>query len=247
LPAAPAKKLAYSSRILSLKVECNRPTGQEWGLSVSNSGVLIVREDTAIKGEVRNCRQLEVYGYIEGDITAAHVLVHQGGRCYGKVKSENADVHGDLQGEVTVKHLINIRSSGSVSGNVRYGKLALEQGGNLSAEVRNVPPTLGGDLDLSVSRGKAVRITPQDLTAYDPDDTAQNLTFTISNARNGFITLAGGRSPVTRFTQADLTSGKVSFTHDGTNTQAASFEVVVADRSGATSGAPQTVKVHVTA
>ena len=90
-----------------------------------------------------------------------------------------------------------------------------------------------------------MRITPQDLTAYDPDDTAQNLTFTISNARNGFITLAGGRTPVSRFTQADLTSGKVSFTHDGTNTQAASFDVVVADRSGATSGAAQTVKVHV--
>lgn len=226
-------------------MEWSRPTGQKWGLSVSNAGVLIVREHTAIKGEVRNCRQLEVYGYIEGDITAANVLVHQGGRCYGKVKSENADVHGEMQGEVVVKHLISIRSSGSVSGNVRYGKLALEQGGNLSAEVRNVPPSLGGDLDLSVGRGKAVRITPQDLTAYDPDDSAQNLTFTVSNARNGFITLAGGRSPVSRFTQADLTSGKVSFMHDGTNTQAASFDVIVADRSGATSGTAQTVKVAV--
>ena len=40
------------------------------GQSVSNSGVLIVREDTAIKGEIRNCRQLEVYGYVEGDIAA---------------------------------------------------------------------------------------------------------------------------------------------------------------------------------
>ena len=220
----------------------NRPG---WGQSVSNSGVLIVREDTAIKGEIRNCRQLEVYGYIEGDIAAGNVLVHQGGRCYGTIKSESAEVRGDMQGEVVVKNLISIKSSGSVSGNVRYGKLALEQGGNLSAEVKNVPPSLAGDLDLSVSRGKSVRITQQDLTALDPDDTAQNLTFTISNARNGYITMAGGRSPITRFTQADLASGKVSFTHDGTNTQAASFDVVVADRSGATSGAAQTVKVHV--
>jgi len=220
----------------------NRPG---WGQSVSNSGVLIVREDTAIKGEIRNCRQLEVYGYVEGDIAAGNVLVHQGGRCYGNIKSESAEIHGDMQGDVVVKNLISIRSSGSVSGNVRYGKLALEQGGNLSAEVRNVPPSLSGDLDLAVSRGKSVRITQQDLTALDPDDTAQNLTFTISNARNGFITLAGARTPITRFTQADLANGKVSFTHDGTNTQAASFDVFVADRSGATSGAAQTVKVHV--
>lgn len=212
---------------------------------MSNSGVLIVREDTAIKGEIRNCRQLEVYGYVEGDIAAGNVLVHKGGRCYGTIKSDSAEVHGDMQGDVAVKQLISIRASGSVSGNVRYGKLALEQGGNLSAEVRNVPPSLSGDLDLAVSRGKSVRITQQDLTALDPDDTAQNLTFTISNARNGFITLAGARTPITRFTQADLVNGKVSFMHDGTNTQAASFDVIVADRSGATSGAAQTVKVHV--
>src|SRR5262245_23551815 len=60
-----------------------QPAGRPaWGQSVSNSGVLIVREDTAIKGEIRNCRQLEVYGYVEGDIAAGNVLVHQGGRCY---------------------------------------------------------------------------------------------------------------------------------------------------------------------
>jgi cytoskeletal protein CcmA (bactofilin family) len=228
-----------------------RGNGNRAGLGAgsvsSTSGVLIVREDLAIKGEIRNCKQIEVYGYVEGDIAAANVLVHKGGRCYGTIKSDNAEVHGDMQGDVSVKNLINIRSSGSVSGNVRYGKLALEQGGNLSAEVRNVPPTLGGDLDLSVGRGKAVRITPQDLTAFDPDDSAQNLTFTISNARNGFITLVGGGArAITRFTQADLLGGKISFMHDGTNTQAASFDVVVLDRGGASSGAAQTVKVHVT-
>jgi len=37
----------------------------------------------------------------------------------------------------------------------------------------------------------------------------------------------------------------VLFKHDGTDTKMASFDVVVADHAGATSGAPQTVKVHV--
>jgi hypothetical protein len=35
------------------------------------------------------------------------------------------------------------------------------------------------------------------------------------------------------------------FVHDGGNSVAASFDVVVADDSGATSGASQTVHVHV--
>ena len=47
--------------------------------------------------------------------------------------------------------------------------------------------------------------------AVDPDDDAKDLTFTVSNARNGFVTLSGapGR-PVAKFTQADLQGGRVT-------------------------------------
>jgi cytoskeletal protein CcmA (bactofilin family) len=210
------------------------------------AGVLVVREDTIIKGEIRNCRQMEVYGYVEGDVAAEQLLVHPNGRCYGTIKTGSAEVHGDLQGTVVVKNLINIHDSGSVSGNVRYGKLALAAGGSLSAEVRNVPPGIAGDLDLTVVKGRTVPITRQDLSAIDPDDAAKDLTFTVSNARNGFVALAGApRRAATTFTQADLEGGQVLFAHDGTNTNVASFDVVVADRSGATSGAAQTVTVSV--
>jgi cytoskeletal protein CcmA (bactofilin family) len=211
-----------------------------------DSGVLLVREDTIIKGEIRNCRQAEIYGYVEGDIAAKKLMVHQGGQCYGTVKSETAEVQGTLQGDVAVTQLINIRKTGSVSGNVRYGRLAMEEGANLSAEVRNVPPTLGGDLELTVDRGRSTRVTLDDLNAFDPDDTASDLTFTVSNAKNGFVAFTGALTrPTTRFTLADLQSGKINFTHDGTGTGTASFDVVVTDHAGATSGAPQTVRLTV--
>jgi cytoskeletal protein CcmA (bactofilin family) len=215
---------------------------------VAENGVLVITEDTVIRGvrELRNCRQLEVFGYLEGDVAAKSVLVHKNGRLFGKLKSDNAEIHGTLQGEVVVKNLIDIRSSGNVSGNVRYGKLALEVGGNLSAEVRNVPPTLAGDMQIEVSRGGSVLITLQDLSALDPDDSAQDLRFTVSNVRSGYVALASApRRSVTSFTQADLEAGQVAFVHDGRSTSPASFDIIVADRSGGTSGAPQTMKVSV--
>ena len=102
------------------------------------------------------------------------------------------------------------------------------------------------DLDLSVDKGRAVRITLQDLSALDPDDTAEHLTFTVSQVRNGFVALATDPArPVDAFTQADLEQGTVLFRHDGTDEPRASFAVVVADRAGATSGAAQTVNVAV--
>lgn len=210
--------------------------------------MLIVTEDTVIRGvrELRNCRQLEVFGYLEGDVSAKSVLVHPNGRLFGKLRSDNAEIHGTLQGEVVVRHLIDIRSSGNVSGNIRYGKLALEVGGNLTAEVRNVPPTLAGDLQIEVSRGGSVPITLQDLNALDPDDSSKDLRFSISNVRNGYVALASApRKAVASFTQADLEGGQVAFVHDGRSASPASFDIVVADRSGSTSGAPQTVKVAI--
>jgi chondroitin sulfate proteoglycan 4 len=68
----------------------------------------------------------------------------------------------------------------------------------------------------------------------------------VTNPRNGFISLAGqAGSPVAHFTQADIEAGRVMFVHDGGDSAAASFDVIVADDSGATSGASQTVHVHV--
>lgn len=210
-------------------------------------GLLVISADTFLKGEVRNCRQIEIYGYVEGNLSANQLLVREGGKFYGTARADSADIQGTIQGEVTVKHLISIRSNGSVSGNVQYGQLAMEAGGNLSADVHNVPPTIGGDLELTVGKGGSVRLTVQDLTAIDPDDKAKDLTFTVSRPRNGFVALsdAPARS-ISKFNQAELESGRVLFVHDGTTATSASFDVVAADKAGATSGLAQTLKVAVT-
>jgi cytoskeletal protein CcmA (bactofilin family) len=206
----------------------------------------IIQEDTIIKGKIRNCRQMEIRGFVEGELAAESVLIHQGGTFYGTLKTDQADIAGSLQGEVFVKNLISIRSSGSVNGNVRYGQLAMEMGADLSAELRNVPPRLSGDFDITVKRGKSVVITTEDITAIDPDDTPDNLTYAVSNAINGYIALAGAAgNSVMNFTQADIEAGRVLFVHDGGGSNSANFDVLVSDDSGATSGRAQTVTVHV--
>ncbi|MGH6816961.1 MAG: cadherin-like domain-containing protein [Hyphomicrobiaceae bacterium] len=211
-----------------------------------NKGVILVREDTIIKGQIRNCRQIDIYGYVEGELSAGIVHIHKGGRFYGIVNTENAEIHGILQGEVFVKNLINIRNSGSVSGKVKYGRLAMELGGNLSAEVFSVPPTLTGDLDVTVEKGRAVGITHEDIAAVDPDTADENLMFAVANVKNGFMVLATApNKPVTRFTQSDLRARRVVFVHDGSDTTTAGFDVVVSDESGGTSGNAQSVKVTV--
>ena len=208
--------------------------------------VSIIREHTQLNGNITKCHRLENFGYIEGDVKVDTLVVHQGGRLFGKVQANNAEINGEIQGDIKVINLIKIGASGSVSGNVQYGQMALENGGILSADVRNVPPELGGDLHIRVAKGKSVSVTLTDLSAFDPDDAADALTFKISNLKNGFIALSQKpTNPVVSFTQADLEAGKIIFVHNGASASKAGFDVVVSDADGASSGAPQTVNVDV--
>ncbi len=210
------------------------------------SGTVIIAADTAVTGSIRSCQTAEVFGYVEGEVTARNVIVHEGGRVFGKLRAEAAEVHGAFQGQAHIKNLMRIGRTGTVSGNIRYGQLAMELGGELSVEVRNIPPTLFGDLEITVPRGGAVAITLADLTAVDPDSTASELVYRVSNAVGGFVEIAGSENrPAATFTQADLEAARVSFRHDGSAGRTARFDVVVADASGATSGTPQTVQVSV--
>jgi Cadherin-like/Polymer-forming cytoskeletal len=173
------------------------------------------------------------------------LLVHEGGRVFGKIRADSIEVFGIVQGDVVVKHLCHIHSTGKVAGSVLYGELAMETGGDLTADVRNVPPTLGGDFELSVDKGRAVRITTRDLTAHDPDDMPEHLIYTISNARHGFVSIGNSSRPVENFTQADLLGQRVLFVHDGSGEREATFDVVVADQQGATSGEARRVTISV--
>jgi cytoskeletal protein CcmA (bactofilin family) len=206
----------------------------------------VIGPDLFIKGEVRNGQHVDVLGFIDGAISAEHVVVHKGGRIYGTLIANSAEIDGEVQGHILVRQLIQIGSTGSVHGDVRYGKIAMQVGAELSADMRNVPPEIAGDLNLAVKRGQSVRITTEDLTAIDPDSPIQSLVFAVSRPLNGFVArAAAGTTPVDQFTQTELQSNGMVFVHDGSVGQAASFDVVVTDHAGASSGPAQTVHVAV--
>ncbi len=107
----------------------------------------------------------------------------------------------------------------------------------------NEAPVIAGDLAAAADEGEAVVITTADLTEADPDHSGAALTYAVTGTSNGSILLNGAAA--TSFTQADLAAGRVSFRHDGSNTIAAAFTVILTDPLGATS-APATVAVAVT-
>ena len=110
--------------------------------------------------------------------------------------------------------------------------------------IDTTPPTISGDLAITVNNASSVVLTSADFHAVDANSTAGQQTFTVSNPTNGYVAFAATLgTPITSFTEADLEAGLVAFVHDGSKTIEATFKVSVSD--GASSSAPTTIHASV--
>ena len=91
----------------------------------------------------------------------------------------------------------------------------------------NDAPVIAGDLTATVAEGATYQVTTADLGEADPDDAGTGLTYTVTSQTNGTVKLNG--SAATQFTAQDVIDNKVSFTHDGSEANNASFGFTLAD------------------
>lgn len=207
---------------------------------------MTIMPGTHLTGQIRGGDCVEIHGSADGSIVTRHLIISPGGSFDGSIRVESADIRGKLRGEVSVRNLLSIGATGDVEGHVEYGQLAMMEGSNLVADVHNIPPELAGDFELEVVRGGSVAITPDDLNATDPDNLANELTYTAANLMNGHIAVGQSNGEaVVHFTQAEINAGRVFFVHGGGPTEIAGFDVLVADAAGATAGPMRPVLVRV--
>ena len=128
---------------------------------------LIVGPDIKLKGvEITDCDTLVVEGRVEASMDSRVVQIAEAGVFSGTVSIDVAEIRGRFEGELTARKQLVVYSTGRVSGRIRYGKIRIEEGGELSGEVSTltgsaaVPrasqtTTSTGDTDMSGSDSAA--------------------------------------------------------------------------------------------
>ena len=97
---------------------------------------LIVGAEIKLKGaEINDCDTLIVEGQVDASMTSRVIEVAKTGLFRGKVQVDFAEIRGRFEGELTAHKQLMIRSSGRVSGTIRYGCILIEEGGELSGDV----------------------------------------------------------------------------------------------------------------
>lgn len=97
---------------------------------------LIVGPDVKLKGaEILDCDTLVVEGRVEATMDSRLLRIATKGAFIGKVSIDIAEIHGTFEGELTARSQLVIHATGRVSGTIRFGKLVVEEGGELNGEI----------------------------------------------------------------------------------------------------------------
>lgn len=98
---------------------------------------LIVGPNIKLKGvEITDCDTLVVEGFVEATMDSRVIQIAERGAFKGSAEIDIAEIRGEFDGELTVRQKLVIYATGKVSGKIRYGKLVIEEGGQLAGDVQ---------------------------------------------------------------------------------------------------------------
>ncbi|MSP05870.1 MAG: polymer-forming cytoskeletal protein [Acetobacteraceae bacterium] len=100
---------------------------------------LVVGRGISVQGTVQDAERLVVEGTVEASmIHATQLSISPGGVFKGEVEVEEAEIAGTIDGTLTARHSLIIRSTGRVLGTARCRRLQVEEGGQITGRMEMI-------------------------------------------------------------------------------------------------------------
>lgn len=113
------------------------PTGDAGAAPSSIGSKLTVGPNIKLKGvEITDCDTLFVEGLVEATMDSRLMEIAEQGAFKGSAEIDLAEIHGQFDGDLTVRQKLVIYATGRVTGKIRYGMLVVEEGGQLSGDIQ---------------------------------------------------------------------------------------------------------------
>jgi len=104
--------------------------------SSENSAKLTVGPNIKLKGvEITDCDTLVIEGTVEASVNSRVLQIAEPGAYKGSAEIDLAEVRGVFDGNLTARHKLVIFATGKVTGKIRYGKIVIEEGGQISGDI----------------------------------------------------------------------------------------------------------------
>jgi len=98
-------------------------------MSTTNTSKNVLGSDVEIKGNIKFSGELTFDGKLDGEIHTEGVLtLGEGAVVNGNITAQSVVVRGKVNGNITAKEKIDIKSKTELFGDIRAAKLAVEEG-----------------------------------------------------------------------------------------------------------------------
>ena len=129
-PTSPVSSAAVPSSLSNAAVGGAATAKEESGAK------LTVGPNIKLKGvEITDCDTLVVEGTVEATMDSRVIQIAEQGAFKGSANIDIAEIRGTFDGELTVRDKLVIFATGKVTGKVRYGKIVIEEGGQVAGEI----------------------------------------------------------------------------------------------------------------
>ena len=126
---------------------------------------LVVGPNIKLHGmEVSDCDVLIVEGQVEATVNSKAMRIAKSGTLKGIALIDVAEIDGEFSGELTAQATLVVRGTGRVSGKIRYGRLIVAEGGEVSGDVQRIDAAK----DVSSKRETAAPVARPQLSPQPP-------------------------------------------------------------------------------
>ena len=142
VPPAPATAATATAPVRPIT-----STARIAGRDPSDRRTLVVGRGISVQGIVQDAERLVVEGTVEATmIHATELSIAPGGVFKGEIEVEDSEVAGTIDGTLTTRGSLIIRSTGRVLGTARCRRLQVEDGGQITGRIEMITDQVPGDV-----------------------------------------------------------------------------------------------------
>ncbi len=126
IEVAPAAEAEIEPRDTGMDVEPDKGTDAD--------NQMIVGRNITVRGDVSGCDSIRIAGTVEASFDGESLEVMAGGVYRGDANAKSAEIHGFVEGNITVTDLLRVHPGATLRGRVRYGSVEVMRGATIGGE-----------------------------------------------------------------------------------------------------------------
>lgn len=131
---SPVERLVLADAARNAAVK--RPAAPDLAKPDPNTAAhLYVGQSIKLKGEIIGCDVMRIEGSFDGSASARQLILCPGSAYLGSADVDDAEIEGSFDGTLHVRGRLLVRNKGRVAGNLSYGTLEIERGGEIDGQI----------------------------------------------------------------------------------------------------------------